>query len=113
MSEVYKLLNTTNDYWKSQFVKKSPIFTKKKYFFQLLEFQLRSGPRAWPFLPLWVSPHPPPSPSWQKSHLLAPYRYMKFKREKKCTFFIEEIVFFAGQHEKKSIWQKTTFSSIA
>jgi hypothetical protein len=41
-----------------------------------------------------VSPHPPPSPSWQKSHLLAPYRCVKFEREKKLYFFfVEEIVF--------------------
>jgi hypothetical protein len=42
-----------------------------------------------------VSPHPPPSPSWQKSHLLAPYRCVKFEREKNLYFFfVEEIVFF-------------------
>jgi hypothetical protein len=41
-----------------------------------------------------VSPHPPPSPSWQKSHLLAPYRCVKFEREKQLYFFfVEEIVF--------------------
>jgi hypothetical protein len=33
-------------------------------------------------------------PEWQKSHLLAPYRCVKFEREKKLYFFfVEEIVF--------------------
>jgi hypothetical protein len=43
---------------------------------------------------LLFSPHPQPSPSWQKSHLLAPYRCVKFEREKKLYFsFVEEIVY--------------------
>jgi hypothetical protein len=91
MNEVYKLTNTRNDCWKSQFGKENPIFTKKKVIFSLLKFHFRAGPRAWPFLRLgWAQTlHPPPSPSWQKSHLLAPYRCMKFEREKKLSFFCQ------------------------
>jgi hypothetical protein len=80
---------------KANLAKKIPSSPKKKYFFPLLEFHLRTGPRAWPVLPLGVSPHPPPSPSWQKSHFLAPYRCVKFEREKKLSFFfVKEIVDF-------------------
>jgi hypothetical protein len=39
---------------------------------------------------LLFSPHPPPSPSWQKSHLLVPYRCVKFEREIFFTFFLSK-----------------------
>jgi hypothetical protein len=94
MSEVYKLTNTTNDCRKSQFGKENPIFTKKKVLFSTSRIPLADGASCVTFSATRVSPHPPPSPSWQKSHLLAPYRCVKFEREKKLYFFlVKEIVF--------------------
>jgi hypothetical protein len=63
-----------------------------------------------------VSPHHPPSPLGQKIHFLAPYRCVKFKREKKMYFFfVEEIVFVraAASCVKKVIpaWKKVISAS--
>jgi hypothetical protein len=49
---------------------------------------LHPSPPAHPAYP--NCSHPPPSPSWQKSHLLAPYRCVKFEREKKLYFFLSK-----------------------
>jgi hypothetical protein len=63
-----------------------------------------------------VSPHPPPSPSWQKSHLLAPYRCVKFEREKKLSFFfVEEMSFLrpTAKLKKHFLTQPSTVPSMA
>jgi hypothetical protein len=78
---------------KANLAKKIPS-SPKKILFATFQIPLADGASCVTFSATRESPHPPPSPSWQKSHLLDPYRCVKFEREKKLYFFfVEEIVF--------------------
>jgi hypothetical protein len=89
---------------KANLAKKIPSSTKKKVLFSTSRIPLADGALCVTFSA---------TPSWQKSHLLAPCRCVKFEREKKLYFFfVEEIVFFPLPRVRK-IWQrKYIFSNL-